>query len=84
MNCDICRKQRIKADGSPGGFDCPGVCNHCRSAAELGLAIMAQPMGFAIAFDPETKLWRVYRTKGKPPNGMATDPILAMMRAGLL
>ena len=39
MNCCVCYKTRIKPDGSPGGADCPGVCDPCGVDAALGRAV---------------------------------------------
>lgn len=36
MNCEICEKKRMNRDGTPGGADCPGVCDTCRRHAEIG------------------------------------------------
>ncbi len=55
MNCEICHKNGIKPDGSPGGLDCPGVCDRCRRHAQIGEA--AQTHAETILYSLEAAGW---------------------------
>lgn len=87
MNCEVCQKKRINADGTDGGLDCPGVCDTCRRHARIGRAVEGMPewwnleqggdLGWQVVRQPDSN--EFFQVMGKGPT-----PLAALEAAGLV
>ncbi len=85
MNCEICYKTGIKADGRPGGLDCPGVCGACRRHAQIGAAVERMPLFAILEHSGHGKMWWYGEATGDSMKwNTSPDPLSALRAAGLV